>query len=632
MKPKDYISKKAQEEALKAFGATQLNNNQESSAYFVGKISADRKKITDPNGKEYDLIFTGSPKEYELAQRLSDNKAVVNAQNNKTINVDGTNPRYYLIYTLPSEILNFPDSLKYSFDAYGYNPFDGGYYLDGKNIYRPGSVRLVDTKTGRYAIILKDIADLFDIEHCQFGTSMAIQFRIDPKSKHLMLFFLGKRSSPLPWRINYTYINQYLATTSSAVDCFGTLIDVMTSCTAENESLHDYTKFDEPVINYKIFKNFSLTPSTDNDFELIFKYEDLIEVNNKIIEYPNVPNIGYTQSITYEKIGGGVFADRYSAETYSIPSTAVDFPYLIFTDEEILFFFDVFAGSNSGFIEYYTTPASPGGATCSGTIDIPGCQAYKKVEWIMTPFTGDLTPDGVYKIIEVTRPTNPAKGFAVSRYSYTGIKKNEAYVSRTDPYNISLFGFQSAFNPKYEIKDNILYFPQIISSDTLTTWTSLLHSLSLDTLSFSTIYEHTGEPRDNFLFSIFSWEVKKDSNPLVLSIQDFENSELLHPENMVFAQVINNQPFNATSIFAITRTTTSVPNTKAAVIFTFDGISEEFFSTFYTLSFGVDKIYTIKERTKIKLPYLNSELINPQDDGPYNLKTINEGLILPFIR
>lgn len=92
MKPKDYINKKAQEEALKAFGATQLNNNQESSAYFVGKINASRTKITDPvTKKEYDLIFTGNPREFELAQRLSDNKAVVNAQNNKTINVDGRN-------------------------------------------------------------------------------------------------------------------------------------------------------------------------------------------------------------------------------------------------------------------------------------------------------------------------------------------------------------------------------------------------------------------------------------------------------------------------------------------------------------------------------------------------------------
>ncbi len=92
MKPKDYINKKAAEEALKAYQGTQLNNNQETSPFFVGKINADRTKITDPaDGRQYDLIFTGNPKEFELAQKLSDNKAVVNAAPGKTINVDGDN-------------------------------------------------------------------------------------------------------------------------------------------------------------------------------------------------------------------------------------------------------------------------------------------------------------------------------------------------------------------------------------------------------------------------------------------------------------------------------------------------------------------------------------------------------------
>ena len=111
MKPKDYINKKATEEALKAFGATQLNNNQESPSYFVGKINASRTKITDPaTGKEYDLIFTGNPKEYELAQRLSDNKAVVNAQQGAKMNVDGTLYRNYLVLRGGAGTSSFPTS------------------------------------------------------------------------------------------------------------------------------------------------------------------------------------------------------------------------------------------------------------------------------------------------------------------------------------------------------------------------------------------------------------------------------------------------------------------------------------------------------------------------------------------
>lgn len=106
MKPKDYIDKKAKEEALKAFGATQLNNNQETSPYFVGKISADRKKITDPTGREYDLIFTGNPKQYELAQRLSDSKAVVNAQVGAKMNVDGNIRDLHVIYPEVSIVNN----------------------------------------------------------------------------------------------------------------------------------------------------------------------------------------------------------------------------------------------------------------------------------------------------------------------------------------------------------------------------------------------------------------------------------------------------------------------------------------------------------------------------------------------
>ena len=89
MRPKDYINKKAKEEALKAFGATQLNNNQETSPYFIGEISADRKTIKDPTGKVYKLTFSGNPQKHELAQRLSNDSAYVDARKSKQINVDG---------------------------------------------------------------------------------------------------------------------------------------------------------------------------------------------------------------------------------------------------------------------------------------------------------------------------------------------------------------------------------------------------------------------------------------------------------------------------------------------------------------------------------------------------------------
>lgn len=97
MKPKDYINKKTKEEALKAFGATQLNNNQETSPYFVGKISADRKKITDPLGRQYNLTFSGNPGQFELAQRLSNESAYVDARKNKQMNVDGSILRSIII-------------------------------------------------------------------------------------------------------------------------------------------------------------------------------------------------------------------------------------------------------------------------------------------------------------------------------------------------------------------------------------------------------------------------------------------------------------------------------------------------------------------------------------------------------
>lgn len=118
MKPKDYINKKAQEEALKAFGATQLNSTQEAGTYFVGKINASRTKITDPaTKKEYDLTFTGNPREFELAQRLSNNTAYVDARKNNQMNVDGAMKKNRLVYFTNADI-SFIDNLNsyYSFD------------------------------------------------------------------------------------------------------------------------------------------------------------------------------------------------------------------------------------------------------------------------------------------------------------------------------------------------------------------------------------------------------------------------------------------------------------------------------------------------------------------------------------
>lgn len=86
----EYLKKKVPEKILRAYIGRQLNSTQESSRWFMGKISADRKKITDPEGAVYDLQFTGNPKEYELACRMSNTLAVVNATEAQTIQVDGS--------------------------------------------------------------------------------------------------------------------------------------------------------------------------------------------------------------------------------------------------------------------------------------------------------------------------------------------------------------------------------------------------------------------------------------------------------------------------------------------------------------------------------------------------------------
>ncbi len=81
MKPKDWIDRRTEKRALEAYQGTQLNSKQETSPWFLGKINAERTKITDYFGNEYNLKFTGSPRQYELALRISKDTAVVQADN-----------------------------------------------------------------------------------------------------------------------------------------------------------------------------------------------------------------------------------------------------------------------------------------------------------------------------------------------------------------------------------------------------------------------------------------------------------------------------------------------------------------------------------------------------------------------
>lgn len=90
MKPKDWIDKRTRQRALQAFQGTQLNSNQETSPWFLGKINADRTKITDYFGHEYDLTYTGNPKEVEVALRVSKNRAVVRADEIQFYQVDSS--------------------------------------------------------------------------------------------------------------------------------------------------------------------------------------------------------------------------------------------------------------------------------------------------------------------------------------------------------------------------------------------------------------------------------------------------------------------------------------------------------------------------------------------------------------
>lgn len=90
MKPKDWITRRTKKRALEAYQGTQLNSNQETSPWFLGKINADRTKITDYFGNEYNLKYTGNPRTYELALRISQDTAIVNAAEIQFYQVDSS--------------------------------------------------------------------------------------------------------------------------------------------------------------------------------------------------------------------------------------------------------------------------------------------------------------------------------------------------------------------------------------------------------------------------------------------------------------------------------------------------------------------------------------------------------------
>lgn len=90
MKPKDWIDKRTKSRSLQAFQGTQINSNQETSPWFLGKINADRTKIKDYFGNEYTLRFTGNPKEVEVALRVSQDTAIVRADEIQFFQVDSS--------------------------------------------------------------------------------------------------------------------------------------------------------------------------------------------------------------------------------------------------------------------------------------------------------------------------------------------------------------------------------------------------------------------------------------------------------------------------------------------------------------------------------------------------------------
>lgn len=90
MKPKDWITKRTKKRALEAYQGTQLNSNQETSPFFLGRINADRTKITDYFGNQYNLKYTGNPRDVELALRISQDIAVVNAADIQFYQVDSS--------------------------------------------------------------------------------------------------------------------------------------------------------------------------------------------------------------------------------------------------------------------------------------------------------------------------------------------------------------------------------------------------------------------------------------------------------------------------------------------------------------------------------------------------------------
>lgn len=102
MKGKDFVRKEAIQAALEAYKQGQLANAEETSNWFIGRINADRTKITDPQGREYTLHYTGSPREHELACRISDTVAVVNAAEIQRYTADAGSKVLMHVQSLPT--------------------------------------------------------------------------------------------------------------------------------------------------------------------------------------------------------------------------------------------------------------------------------------------------------------------------------------------------------------------------------------------------------------------------------------------------------------------------------------------------------------------------------------------------
>lgn len=312
MRPKDWIDKKTKEAALKAFSATQLNNNQETSPYFIGKISADRTKITDSsNGKVYNLKFTGNPREYELAQRLSNDTAVVNAAGAKPIQVDGGKKEPIMITGD-----NFPFTTRNSQLWYKSQVVDLNPYFDSFSVK---SLESIATEKG---IVLNQI----------FSQQQSFA-KLSKNGHHLLLVKLSNVTGSAVTGGGSVFMTYSAALVNQGITCG-------TNPSGGSCSLYVNTPFTENlnyftsqggtffVCSYKIYKNFSIDKEgniTSSEIELVENDEylqssELLDSGDSYGTY--VPNSNTYSFIKSDQVGTTVSYTNWGV--YSIYFDIID--------------------------------------------------------------------------------------------------------------------------------------------------------------------------------------------------------------------------------------------------------------------------------------------------------------------